>query len=67
MIENSAYKDIHGMGNDFLIELLIMGQAVGASAVTAAGCAEGVSEEKVNRLLQLQKSDIIHNTTITAY
>jgi len=50
------------MGNDFLTELLIMGQVTGATAVTAAGCVEGVLEEKTENLLQSQKSDILHNT-----
>jgi len=62
MIEKGAFKDIHKMGNDFLTELLIMGQVTGATAVTAAGCVEGVLEEKTENLLQSQKSDILHNT-----
>ena len=67
MIEKGAFKDIHEMGDDFLIELLTMGQVVGATAVTATGCVEGVSAEKVKKLLKSQKSDILHNTTVTAY
>lgn len=57
-------EDIHKLSHDKLIEVLMMGQAVGASAATEAGCVEGVSKDKVEQIMREQRERILHNTTI---
>lgn len=64
LLELSSLQDIHKLGRDKLIEILMMGQAVGASATTEAGCVEGVSRDKVEQIMREQREGILHNTTV---
>lgn len=53
---------LHDLGPDELAELLIVAQAVGASAATAVGCVEGVSAGMTDRILAGQ-SDTVRQQT----
>jgi sugar/nucleoside kinase (ribokinase family) len=64
LIESNISKDIHKFSEDKLAEILMMGQAVGASATTAVGCVEGVSKDKVAELIVEQRERILSSTTI---
>jgi len=64
LIELNGFEEIHKLGEDKLVEILMMGQAVGASATTAAGCVEGVSKDKVEQLIREQKEGILSGTTV---
>ena len=52
------------MSHDKLIEVLMMGQAVGASATTEAGCVEGVSKDKVEQIMREQRERIVNSTVV---
>ncbi len=64
LIELNRFEDIHKLGEDRLVEILMMGQAVGASATTAAGCVEGVSKDRVEKLVSEQQARILDSTTV---
>ena len=64
LLELGQFEDIHRLDHDRLVELLVMGQAVGASATTSAGCVEGVSGDKVRRIIEEQRDRILNSTTI---
>ncbi len=64
LIELNRFKDVHELSEDKLAEILMMGQAVGASATTAVGCVDGVSKDKVERLMSEQRERILSSTTI---
>ncbi len=64
LLELNKLEDIHKLSHDELIEVLMMGQAVGASATTEAGCVEGVSKDKVAQIMREQRERILHNTTV---
>ena len=49
--EKVGLRSFGELGSGQLIELLILAQAVGASAATAAGCVEGVAAETVESIL----------------
>lgn len=49
---------------DSLSQLLLVGQAVGATAATATGCVEGVSKKKMDILLKSQGGALLQNTRI---
>ena len=66
LIEFNIFRDVHMAGEDRLIELLMMGQAVGSSATTAAGCVEGVSRDTVDKLLHEQRQRILNSTVVQA-
>lgn len=57
-----ADKKFTEMNPDELSEVLIWGQAMGASAATKVGCVEGVTKEKVEGLLLAQKQFILSST-----
>jgi len=64
LIELNRFEDIRELSEDKLAEILMMGQAVGASATTAVGCVGGVSKDKVEELLVEQRERILSSTTI---
>ena len=64
LIELNRFEDIHKLDEDRLVEILMMGQAVGASATTAAGCVEGVSRDKVEKLVSEQQARILNSMTV---
>ncbi len=64
LIELDRLEDIHELSHDTLIEVLMMGQAVGASATTKAGCVEGVSKDTVEQIMREQKERILNSTTV---
>lgn len=64
LIELNRFEDIHELSENKLAEILMMGQAVGASATTAVGCVEGVSKDKVEELMVEQRERILSSTTI---
>lgn len=66
LIEFNRLDDIHKMSHDKLIEVLMVGQAVGASATTAAGCVEGVAKDKVEQIMREQKEKILNSTIVEA-
>ena len=67
LIEFNRLDDIHKMSHDKLIEVLMMGQAVGASAVTEAGCVEGVAKDKVEQIMREQKENILNDTIVKGH
>lgn len=64
LIELNRLDDIHKMSHDKLIEVLMMGQAVGASAATEAGCVEGVARDKVDQIMREQGEKILKRTIV---
>ena len=64
LIEFNRLDDIHKMSHDKLIEILMMGQAVGASAATKAGCVEGVAKDKVDQIMREQGEKILKSTIV---
>ncbi len=54
MIKCNEYEDIRNLSLKQMIEMLNYALTTGASAATAIGCTEGVSKEKVNKILQKQ-------------
>lgn len=58
-MSGKKFADINA---DELAEVLVWGQAMGASAATKVGCVEGVSKEKVESLLSTQKKRILDST-----
>jgi fructokinase len=62
-----GFEDIGRLSNDTLVEVLMMGQAVGASAATKAGCVEGVDRDKVDQIISQQKEDILNGTLANRY
>jgi len=64
LLELNVSEDIHKLSRDKLIEVLIMGQAVGAAATTAAGCVEGVSKDRVEQILREQGVKILDATSV---
>ena len=44
-----------------------MGQAVGASAATEAGCVEGVSRDKVEQIMREQRERILSSTVVRGH
>ncbi len=62
-----GFGDINGLSRDKLVEVLMMGQAAGASAATQAGCVEGVDKDKVNQLISQQKEAILNGTVASRY
>jgi len=64
LIELNEFRDVHSLSEDKLVEILMMGQAVGASATTAAGCVEGVSSDTVEQLLREQRRTMLKSTRI---
>lgn len=64
LLELNIFEGVHKLSEDNLAEILLMGQAVGASATTAAGCVEGVSKAKVEQLIRGQRGNILSRTTI---
>lgn len=62
LLELNRPEDIHKLSRDKLVEILMMGQAVGASAATEAGCVEGVSKDKVEQIMREQKERILNGT-----
>jgi fructokinase len=52
LIEYNEYQDIGNLSPKKMIKLLTYALAVGSSAATAIGCTEGVSKEKVNKILK---------------
>ena len=67
LLELNKFKDIHKLSQDELIELLMMGQAVGASAATRAGCVEGVAKDKVDQMIREQRERILNGTVVTGH
>lgn len=57
-------EDIQKLSGDKLVEVLMMGQAVGASATTAAGCVEGVAKDKVEQIIREQQDRILSGTIV---
>jgi len=64
LTELNEFGDVHRLSEDKLVEILMMGQAVGASATTAAGCVEGVSSDTVEQLLREQRRTMLNSTRI---
>ncbi len=64
LVESDLFSDIHELSEDKLAEMLMMGQAVGASATTAVGCVDGVARDKVAELLVEQRERVLAGTTI---
>jgi len=64
LIELNRFEDVRELSEDKLAEILMMGQAVGASATTAVGCVGGVSKDKVEELMAEQRERILSSTTV---
>jgi sugar/nucleoside kinase (ribokinase family) len=64
LIELNEFGDVRKLSENELIEILMMGQAVGASATTAAGCVEGVSKDKVTQIMKEQREAILSGTKV---
>jgi len=64
LLEMGSLEDVHKLSHERLIEVLMMGQAVGASATTATGCVEGVSKDKVEQIITEQGKGILASTTV---
>ncbi len=59
-----AEGSIETMDEDDLTDLLIWGQALGASAATEVGCVAGVTEANVQALLEGQKDRVLRGTQV---
>jgi len=64
LVELNNFEGIHKLGHDKLIEILMVGQAVGASAATEAGCVEGVAKDKVEQIIKEQKEKVLNSTVV---
>jgi fructokinase len=57
-------SELSEAGGEELAELLLYGQAAGASACTAPGTTEGVSRDKVEELVEGQGRSLLEKTKI---
>ena len=64
LMELDSLEGLHELDTKTLTDMLMIGQAVGASATTAAGCVEGVSRELVERLLAEQRGHVLDSTKV---
>lgn len=64
LLELDEFGDLCRLSEVKLTEILMMGQAVGASATTAAGCVEGVSKDKVSLIMREQRETLLRNTKV---
>jgi sugar/nucleoside kinase (ribokinase family) len=65
LFELGALSDLRKLSRDKLIEVLMMGQAVGSACVTEVGCVEGVSKGKVDKIMKEQKHRLLEGTKVT--
>lgn len=58
LLEQKAHASVATLTRDELADMLMFGQAVGASAATAIGCVEGVACSTVSELLRTQSERV---------
>jgi sugar/nucleoside kinase (ribokinase family) len=64
LFELGALSDLRKLSHDKLVELLMVGQAVGSACVTEVGCLEGVSKATVNKIMKEQKHRLLEGTKV---